>query len=149
MVKTLTASVSEWVRKSEAITHAVIQTSAQRLMEFANLDGPSIGNNSPGKGGRMPRVTGFLKNSARAQIGSMPAGPRENGSETTFGENDWRGGVTLVIAQMKPGDVLFMGWSAVYARKMEQKYGFMKGAALEWQRIVDEVAAEAKARIGG
>ncbi|MBI1234766.1 MAG: hypothetical protein GC208_09720 [Alphaproteobacteria bacterium] len=119
-------------------------------MERANLDGPSVGRGaSAGKGGRMPRVTGFLKNSARAEIGSMPAGPRTNSGDATFGDDDWRGGVTLVIAQMKPGDVLFMGWSAVYARKMEQRYGFMKGAAMEWQGIVSDVVAEVRARIGG
>ncbi|MEN0652381.1 MULTISPECIES: hypothetical protein [Hyphobacterium] len=150
MGKKFSAAVSDWVRKSEAIADVVVKTSVQRLAERANLDGPSVGRGaSAGKGGRMPRVTGFLKNTMRAEIGSLPVGPKQNAEKKVFDDDEWSRGVSLVIDQMKPGDVIYVGWSAVYARKMELKYAFMKGAAMEWQGIVNDVVAEARARIGG
>lgn len=137
-----------WVDKIKGLQNAVIQTSAQRLAEKAQLQGPSVARGG-GKGGRLPIDEGFLRATFSAQIGAMPAGPSEApAGGFTGGEDEWAAPVTLVIAGMRPGDVLFMGWSAKYARAMEARYGFMKGAAEEWQSIVDGAVREAKARFG-
>ena len=136
MAKTLSATVGRWVTKSKRRTDAIIKTSAFRVGEIAQTP--------IAKGGNLPVDTSFLRQTFTAEIGKMPEGP---GQSSDGLPGDWEGSVTLTINGMKSGDVLFMGWSAVYARKMEERYGFMKGGALQWKRIVAEATREARARI--
>lgn len=138
------AQVEAWVRKAERRTEYVIKESAQRLFVIAQTPGPSVANPDASKGGLLPVDTGFHRSSFSARIGQMPSGPSrpEDGQPA-----DWAAPVTLVIAGMRPGDVLFAGWSSAYARKLEEEYGFMKTAASKWQSIVDEVSREARERV--
>ena len=54
------ADVSGFVRRSKNAMDFVTKDAAQTAFHEAQLEGPSIGNGSPGNGGRMPRVSGFL-----------------------------------------------------------------------------------------
>jgi hypothetical protein len=143
MAKYTFAQLPEWVRKQKELSRAVLQASAQELARRANLQGPSVARGGGGAGGRMPIDTGFLVNTFAAQIGGMPSGPSRPGEGSP---GDWEVPTTLVIAGMKAGDTLFMGWTAAYARRQEERYGFMKGAAAQWQSVVDGVVADARAR---
>jgi hypothetical protein len=135
------AEVPNWVRRQERTLDVIVRTSAQRLASVAQLQGPSVARGG-GKGGRMPIDQGFLRNTFAANIGSMPTGP----SREFEGAGDYEPALNLTIARTEPGDILFMGWTAVYARAMEEKYGFMKGAALQWRTIVNDVTREARSR---
>jgi len=133
-----------FIAKCKARQRAVIQTSVQRLAEAAQLQGPSKKNPGGGKGGRMPIDQSFLRSSFTGALGGMPTGP----SEPSGSVLDWdQSSITLVIAGWEPGTALYLGWTAKYARKMEELYGFMKGAADQWQQINDDAVREVRARI--
>ena len=92
----------------------------------------------------MPIDVGFLRSSAVGALNVVPSGR----SEQSEGNNEeWAKGISLVIDQARPSDVIFLGWSANYARLMEARYGFMKTAAGQWPQIVRGVVQEAKARV--
>lgn len=134
-----------WVKKSQRRMDYVTKTAAQSVIHEAQLEGPSLTRGAPGKGGNMPKVSGFLASTGRAQIGSMPSGPSQEPGSGSFA---WDQGATeLVILNSQPGDVIFFGWTAAYARAMEDKYGFMRSAAAKWQGFVEDATREARARI--
>lgn len=129
------AQVDAWVRKSLRRQNAVVKSAAQELAVRANMP--------KAKGGRLPVDTAFLRSSFAAALNEVPIGP----SQQFEGVNpEWEGEITLTIANASPGDVIFIGWTAEYARIAEARDGFMKGAALQWQDIVDEQTAAAKRR---
>ncbi len=130
------AQVSAWARKAQARTDAVVKTAAAKVFEVAQTP--------RARGGRMPVDTAFLRATGSAALNRLPAGPSRPGEGNP---GDWEASVTLTIAGMRAGDTIYMGWTAVYARKMEERYGFMKGAAAQWQSIVAQSAAEVKARV--
>lgn len=130
------AQLPNWIRKCEARTEFIIKASAQKLFEDAQTP--------RAKGGLMPVDTAFLRLSFAAQIGSMPTGP---GNASDGRPQDWEAPVALAIAQTQPGDVLFAGWTARYARPMEDRYAFMRTSAAKWQSFVDASVREARARI--
>ena len=132
------AQLPNWIRKCEARTEYIIKASAQRLFEDAQTP--------RAKGGLMPVDTAFLRNTFAAQVGQMPSGPGRAGDGTP--PQDWQAPVALAIAQTQPGDVLFAGWTARYARPMEDRYAFMRSSAARWQSFVDASVREARARIG-
>lgn len=122
-------TVPEWVAKSENLLTAVIQESTQTLAREANR--------SRFKGGKMPIDTGFLTNSMSARIGSLPTGQsmRPDG----YSALDWDGAqVNAVINSMDAGDVIFIGWTAEYARYMENRFGFMRSASQRWPEFVND-----------
>jgi hypothetical protein len=73
-------------------------------------------------GGRMPVDTGFLRRSIRAAIGSMPS------------ESDDSPAAALSRADL--GEPVLIGWTASYAMIQELRQGFMRGAAMNWDRHV-------------
>lgn len=87
-------------------------------------------------GGRVRRDTGFLVNSAGAELNEMPSGPTEN--ETGGNVSKQLTGISIVeaIARWKPGDWIGMGFTANYARYREHEDGFVRGAAEKWPAIV-------------
>lgn len=135
MSKSFSAQVNEHIRKSKARMEAVVKTAAQAVVNDASTP--------VAKGGRMPVDTGFLRNSLSAAIGTMPQGPSDPMVE---GQGDLDA-VSLVIANMKAGQTLYMGWSAAYSRPMEARYGFRDAAAQKWQQHVNAAVEEAKRRI--
>jgi hypothetical protein len=61
------------------------------------------------------------------------------------GEPD--GQITLTISRIQPGDTLYLGFTAIYARAMERRYAYVRLAAAQWQQIVNKNAAELRRRI--
>jgi hypothetical protein len=135
MASSFSASVGAWVQASQGRMQAVLRQSIQDVIEDAQTP--------VAKGGRMRVDTGFLRNSGQAGIGQMPRGPSVNTGEAPSSEGD----VTLTLARLKPGDTLYFGWTANYARTREHKDGFLRMAVQKWQQIVNKNAAELRRRI--
>jgi hypothetical protein len=79
-VSVFTAQIDEFIRKSQVLTTGVVREAAQSMIEEAQT--------SRFKGGKMPRVTGFLTNSGKAQIGSLPSG--ESRPPPGYMAGEWR-----------------------------------------------------------
>lgn len=124
------AKVDDWIRKSERLTHAVMQESVQAVVEDANTPIE--------QGGHMPVDTGYLRNSCTANIGGMPRGDGEGGDAQ----------LASTLITWKPGQTLYIGWVANYARNMEWRYGFVRLATQKWQMHVNAAAKKAKSRAG-
>lgn len=122
---TFANQVSQHIAKYERRINAVYRSSVQDVAELANVPRAN--------GGRMPVDTGFLRASIRAAINATPGSSSD--------------GVAGALARWQIGDSTTVGWSANYARFMEYRYGFMRGAAEKWSSIVDKNAAEAKRRL--
>lgn len=144
-IQTLQAQVDAWTKKSTARVTAVVQESTQRLIEQANTVGPSVANPTGGAGGKMPVDTGFLRASMAVSFDGMPAGPSRGGPKTAY---PYDSEYVLQLTNFTPGRTIYAGWTAEYAIFAEERYGFMRSAAMNWQQIVDEVAGESKARFG-
>lgn len=126
MTGSFTAQVRNWSEKAQRNTELVIKASAQEVFAIAQTP--------KSKGGNLPVKTGFLRNSLVAGL---------NGSTSLSGPDSY----VLAVADMEMGDVIFAGWTAEYA--LPQEYGtskfpgnfFMRGAAQQWQAIVDRNAS--------
>jgi hypothetical protein len=100
----------------------------------------------------MPVRTGFLRNSGKAAKEGMPSGERraarggQRGKKTAF-DRQARPQIALLIANTMPGEKIYFGWTAAYARRMEYRYHFMRSAAQNWQKIVNAAARRAKQEI--
>ena len=123
------SDVSKFVRSCDVRMEGAFKESVQRVIDQAEKP--------RAKGGNMPVDTGYLRNSGMAEIGRLPSGEPSKGNQAES---------TLKIAKAKPGETIYYGWTAAYARAMEHRYGFMRLAVSQWQRIVKEVAAEMKMR---
>lgn len=133
MAKTFSAQVDDWIAKSERLSMAVLQQATQAVINEANTP--------VAKGGRMRVDTGFLRNSLKANIGSMPSGTAEPG--------DWTDSeVVLTLTRLQPGQVFYAGWTANYARPREHYDGFLRMATQKWQEQVDAAARQLKQRAG-
>ena len=103
-------------------------------------------------GGRMPIVTGFLRASIQAALGRMPEGPTKNEGNKTYAIGQQVAGapVSTVLLKWDPnkGEPLFIGWTAVYARAMEARYGYLRGATEKWDITVAKAAKQAGAGFG-
>lgn len=138
-MSTFTAQIDDFIRKSDTLMIGVVREATQSMVEEAQTD--------YNKGGKMPRDTGFLTNSGKAQIGSLPSGESRPPPGYTAGEWNGAGQLQAVLAQLKPGDIFYYGWTAAYARKMEIRYMFAQSAAQNWQQHVARAVTELKARI--
>jgi hypothetical protein len=136
------ASVSDWVKQTQARMTAVFKESAQRV--FADMRVPV------GAGGNMPVVTGFLRASFLATL-NTPADTvtYRTGSGPAAVHADT---VALVIAGAKLGDTIYGVFTANYARHVEYGTsrmtgrGFVRLAAQKWPQIVAAVSQEAESR---
>ena len=138
MAKSFSAQISKHTSAYRERMIAVIRASGQDVIEIAQT--------TTAKGGRMRRDTSFLVNSGKASIGSLPSGESRQPKGYTGG--DWDDGqVTLTLVRLKPGQTLYFGWTANYARAREHKDGFLRMAAQQWQQIVNKNAAELRRRI--
>ncbi|MBN49987.1 MAG: hypothetical protein CMN85_10630 [Spongiibacteraceae bacterium] len=134
MAKSFSAQVDSWILKSRRRTEAVIKTAVQELAEEANKP--------VSKGGRVRVDTGFLIGSFVGSINSPPTGPSDRATESN-GDGD----VSLIIANARPGETIYLGWSANYAKYREAYDGFRDAAAQRWPEFVRKAVAEAKRRI--
>jgi HK97 gp10 family phage protein len=134
------ATVDDWVKKSERRMLAIFKESTQRTVSIAQS--------------RIPVDTGFARASIRASTQSMP--PIDRSTNNAKGGNvTYDGGeIILVIAGAELGQTVFIGWTANYVGFLEAgssqqaPSGFVRLAAMQWQQTVAEVTAEAKARVG-
>lgn len=125
MTQAFQASVAAHVARYKERLEQVFKASAQDVIAEAQTP--------VARGGRMPVYTGFLRNSLVSGL---------NGSTALTGPESY----VLAIAGSKLGDSVFAGWTANYARHVE--YGtngrpgrfYMRGAAQQWQQIVDRNA---------
>jgi hypothetical protein len=135
MAKDFGQQLEHYAKTYKKRTRAMAKMSVQRTVELAQTP--------EAKGGKMPVVTGFLRNSIAANIGSMPMGPTEKGEGFSFQAET----VAPVLARWDPGDeALFVGWTANYARYVEFYRGFMKGATDRWPKTVKLMAEIARHR---
>lgn len=144
-----TGKLTAWASKSEARADAVFKTAAQDLANEVRVP--------KGAGGNMPVLTGNLRRSLMASLTEMPSvkdGPFFNPDDQ----------ITLTIAGAKVGDTIYMGFQAIYARRMEYGFvgedslgrhynqkgnGFVRLAAMNWPSIVRNAAQRIKAKVEG
>ena len=131
-----TNKTKSWEKNFPKRFNQVAQMAVSRM---ANDAGEPIA-----KGGRMPVDTGFLRASVDAEVGRMPSGQSKNTSNAPVAYTG--AGLTASILRWNAasGEPLYIGWVAQYARPMEYKYGFMRGAAEKWDGYVDGIARRAR-----
>lgn len=146
MAQSFQAEVDAWITKVKGATEAVVKESAQAIV--SEMQTPR------GEGGRMRVDTGFLRASLLASTSSMPyidatAYPVP-GQIYPYDAS----AVEAVIIGSEVGQTLYFGYTAAYSAARE--YGargqnpdaFVRSAAQRWPTIVNEKAAELKARLG-
>lgn len=112
---------------AERATESVFKNSAQELGR--------VSNTPRANGGNTPVDTGFLINSQAYALGSMPSGPSTNPQRQTVTTRMGDGPIE-VLGRWQPGQTVYIGWVAKYARFMEYRYGFVRLAAQQWPDIV-------------
>jgi hypothetical protein len=129
MSKSFSNTINEWSRKMTIAMEAVVKEAAQDLVEETTKP--------RAKGGRMPVLDGFLRNSMAAALNSIPSG--ESSAPDGYKNTDFDMQPTaLVINKLKAGDRLVLGFTAVYARPMEHRYFFVRSAAQNWPLHVNK-----------
>lgn len=146
--KSFSASVSDWVRKSEARIAAVFKMSAQDVISEMQEVGPSVANPSSFGTGHLPVDTGYLRASLQAAINTPQPAMMFRPPNVQNAAYD-ASPVALVIAGAKLGETIYATYGAVYAPRMEAKYGFVRLAAQNWQQIVNRNARLARQRVAG
>lgn len=133
--KSFSSAVDAWTRKSEDRMERVFRESCQRLINEVQ--------------GNVPVDTGYLRSSSVATEGAptpMRADAKGQKGQTytfVFGQT------ATVLAGLKVGQTFFFCYTAVYARVVEFRRGYVRLAAQKWKSIVREVVAEAKGRAAG
>lgn len=137
------ANLDDWAANVTERLTAVVQGSTDRVIAVAQTP--------VAKGGRMPVDTGFLRNSLVSSI---------NGQGGLEGASSY----ALVAGQMEAGDVATFGWTAAYARRLNNGFTgtdaagrtfnqsgrhWVEGAAAQWQAIVTAETEKAKKAAGG
>lgn len=95
------------------------------------------------KGGKMRVDTGFLRASGQLSLTGMPTGPERGDLDKKYTTAP----IGLVdLAGWRPGQTIWFGWTAHYAKYREAYDGFLISGIQNWQAIVNRVAAQIKAR---
>jgi hypothetical protein len=133
-VKSFSASVNAFAGKTKRQMREVFVESVQDVVEIAQTP--------KGKGGRMPVVTGNLRNSLASGL---------NGSFGNVGADSY----SVTLTGLELGDVARFAWTAPYARRMELGFSgtdslgrnyeqsgnfFVGSAAAQWPQIVTKWA---------
>lgn len=140
MADSFQAQVEKWANQTTRDLELIFKESAQEV--FSKAQTPVA------QGGNMPKETGFLQNSFVSAL---------NGTTSLKGPDSY----VLAIAGAKLGDVVFGGWTAEYAPRIEFGFsgqdslgrtynqdgrGFVRKAAMQWQQIVQRNAAKVRAK---
>jgi hypothetical protein len=134
MAKSFSAAVDAWTKKTENRMAEVFRVAAATAAE--------VMNRPIAEGGRMPVVTGNLRNSlAASTIGPVPA---LWGRKEPFAPNP--DGIAAVIDSAQLGGTVWLGYQAIYAKKAELDHGFVALAAQNWTGIVEASVAAVKER---
>ena len=136
---TFSAQIDSQIAKIERLHLAIFKESTQRMSSLMQS--------------RIPVDTGFARASHRASLTSMPKIDEKASKPTPGSHFSWNPtSVSVVIAQAKIGDKIYLGWTANYVPELERGHsrqapsGFIRVSLLEWPRIVSEVTAAAKSR---
>ena len=133
MVQYRWSTLDQWTKKTEKRIDAVLKDATQSVV--------AVAQQTKAKGGRMPVITGNLRNSLQSSIAGGASGEGEASH-------------ILVAPQMKGGDVATFTWTAEYAAAVNNgnrgRPGahFVEGAVDQWPAIVRASIAKAKARVG-
>jgi len=136
MVNYTFATLDQWTKKTKQRTDAVVKDATQTTI--------SIAQKTKFNGGRMPVITGNLRNSLQSSIAGGASG---QGEESYI----------MVAATMKGGDLATFTWGNgefPYARPVNNGRNgrpgahFVEGAVDQWPAIVRASIAKAKARVG-
>ena len=145
MAKPFKQLVSEWAKQSEARLTAVYRRSFELLGEEMATTVP--------EGGRVPFKTGNLARSVLASKDGLP----EATSGPPRGSN-----VGLVAATLKMDETAWIGYQAVYARRMnygfvgadslgrvynQEGFHFIEYAIAVWPTIVELASEDIQARV--
>lgn len=125
--------ISHFINMTEKKMMAAVKDSIQEVVIDAQTP--------RAKGGFMPVDTGFLRNSGVYAINQLPKGEtigreRREGEEGVLPEysNPQTGEeLNVVLASLKPEDIFYFGWSAIYAQKQELYNGFVSRAVSKWK----------------
>lgn len=144
-----------WAESGERLLTALLRNSVQDLAQEASRTIPN--------GGRVPVKTGNL---ARSLV-------VDNKPPTVATSEVASGGFSAGIAAIKPGEMVYIGWTAAYARRMNYGYvgtdsrgryygsaqavittgysnragyGFAEAAAAKWPEIVRRQAEKLKGK---
>jgi len=135
---TLAAQLDDWCREVRGRGEAVFKASAQETISIMQRVGPSVANPDASGGGNMPVDTGFLRNSLHVDVGN---GASSGGDQYSEGE------VALTLGGASLGDTVTASYGANYAPQMEERYGFVRLAALQWPQTVKKMIETAKRRV--
>lgn len=130
--------LDDWTKQTEARMMAVYKGSVQELVSRAQL--------------RIPVDTGFARASIRGSFDKMPSIEDARGDPDKTYRIDMSS-ITLLINSAKPGQTIYIGWTANYVQYLEWGHsqqapnGFIGVTALEWPQIVASEIEKAKARI--
>ena len=133
MTKYTFATLDQWTKKTEKRIDAVLKDATQSVI--------AVAQQTKAKGGRMPVITGNLRNSLQSSIAGGASG---EGASSYI----------MVAGNMKGGDLATFTWTAEYAAAVNNgnrgRPGahFVEGAVDQWPAIVRASIAKAKARVG-
>lgn len=129
------AKVEAMTRKYQMQMRATMRTAVQETV--------SLAQHVEDEGGRMRVDTGFLRASIVANTGSMPSG--ESVNPNSDAKITYEGtAIAAALLRWQPGQTLYIGWTANYARPREYRDGFLRGAVEQWDGTVKTVAARIK-----
>lgn len=127
---------SRWATSTEQMLTALLRNSVQDLAKEASTTIPN--------GGRVPVAVGNLSRSV--VIDNKPPQIDAPGTVHTMAQD-----FSLGVANIKPGEPVYIGWTAGYARRQnygfvgtdslgrvynQSGYGFAEAAAAKWPAIV-------------
>ena len=133
MTKYTFATLDQWTKKTEKRIDAVLKDATQSVV--------AVAQQTKAKGGRMPVITGNLRNSLQS---SVAGGAMGEGASSYI----------LVAAGMKGGDLATFTWTAEYAAAVNNgnrgRPGahFVEGAVDQWPAIVRASIRKAKVAVG-
>lgn len=138
MAKTFAAQISDFAKRSEEKTRAIMRASVQDVLQAAQTDQVALARGATAViQGQIPRDTGSLMNSLASGLNGA-FGPE---SELSY---------VVTIQQMEIGDVARFAWTAPYAVAIEYGFDTYPGAhfvganAARWQQFVSENAKRLK-----
>lgn len=132
------AAARHFERRARMRNLAIFRGSVEELARQSNVP--------IAQGGKMPVDTGFLRSSQGGSRIGMPYGPGKGDRNTKY-TAPFSGPIELVTAQANLGETIWIGWTAMYARFMEARYGFMRSEAQNWPYIVQRITVEVNTRI--
>jgi hypothetical protein len=125
--------VRQFTKEYRARLRAVAREAVQDTISMAQRTEP--------EGGRMRIDTGFLRASGQAALHTMPSGqvrPKKGSKKGAYTRQVAGDPIAVTLLRWDPNtrDVLFVGWTAAYAREREAKDSFLGNATEVWDQTL-------------